>query len=534
MRIKQQFYLNYLRPFVRLALALAITMVVVEPGFCNNLAISNGALTDQDESADTIKVDFDLAWDNSWLDSTNYDATWLFIKYSTDAGKTWSHATLKTSGTDPDGFSVGSGTPIEIIVPADKKGCFIKRSESGTGTLSTSEIQLVWDYGQDGVSDEAVNSIDTRIKIFGIEMVYMPEGSFLAGDEDSDMTACFKGGKVLNAPISITSGAAILFTDEDNGPYYYQSAGNTGEWVSGATFTISAAFPKGYSAFYLMKYEISQGQWIDFFNTLTDGQKATRDITSSAANGKNSDAVVKRNTVSWASSGDAVLVNGREHDRACNFLSWMDLCAYADWAALRPMTELEFEKACRGPGTAYDDEYAWGNRTITAAGSILGTENGTETIMTPGANCCYNDTTFTGGDGGKGPLRCGIFATSSSARPTSGAGYYGVMELSGNVWERCVSAGNPAGLNFIGSHGDGALTDAGNATNSDWPGIDTSPENGVTGAGGSGFRGGSWFETTLGWLTVADRGWAVRTDTDRSNSESNYWGYGGRCSKTAP
>ena len=44
----------------------------------------------------------------------------------------------------------------------------------------------------------------------------------------------------------------------------------------------------------------------------------------------------------------------------CNFLSWMDLAAYLDWAALRPMTELEFEKICRGPNPPIAGEYVWG------------------------------------------------------------------------------------------------------------------------------------------------------------------------------
>ena len=30
------------------------------------------------------------------------------------------------------------------------------------------------------------------------------------------------------------------------------------------------------------------------------------------------------------------------------YISWPDLLAYADWAALRPITELEYEKAARG------------------------------------------------------------------------------------------------------------------------------------------------------------------------------------------
>ena len=53
-----------------------------------------------------------------------------------------------------------------------------------------------------------------------------------------------------------------------------------------------------------MKGEISQGQWVGFFNTLTATQKSTRDITS--ATGKNTDNLTYRNNVSW-SSGDATL-----------------------------------------------------------------------------------------------------------------------------------------------------------------------------------------------------------------------------------
>jgi formylglycine-generating enzyme required for sulfatase activity len=42
-----------------------------------------------------------------------------------------------------------------------------------------------------------------------------------------------------------------------------------------------------------------------------------------------------------------------------NILSWFDVAAYLDWAALRPMTELEFEKVCRGPENRIAGEYAW-------------------------------------------------------------------------------------------------------------------------------------------------------------------------------
>ncbi len=41
---------------------------------------------------------------------------------------------------------------------------------------------------------------------------------------------------------------------------------------------------------------------------------------------------------------------------------------------------------------------------------------------------------------------------------TSGAGYYGATDLSGNVWKRSVNIGNSYGRSFTGTHGTGALT----------------------------------------------------------------------------
>ncbi len=161
------------------------------------------------------------------------------------------------------------------------------------------------------------------------------------------------------------------------------------------------------------------------------------------------------------------------------------------------MTELEFEKACRGTSSATANEYAWGNATTpTAAVTISGTENGTETITTSGANCNYNNTTFTGGDAGQGPLRCGIFAIASSTRASSGAGYYGVMELSGNLWERPVTVGNATGRLFTGLTGDGALNPTtGDANVSLWPGTD-----GL----GAGYRGGYWLNDAT-YARTSDR-----------------------------
>ena len=209
----------------------------------------------------------------------------------------------------------------------------------------------------------------------------------------------------------------------------------------------------------------------------------------------------------------------------------MDGCAYLDWAALRPMTELEFEKAARGPLSPVAGEYAWGSTSITAAVTIsMSPELGLETITTAGANCCYNVTTFSRGDDflgagttyTQGPLRVGIFATSTSTRATSGAGYYGAMELSGNLEERTVTIGNATGRAFTGLHGDGVLVSLagyeGNADVTNWPGTDATPARGVTGGTGGGRKAGSWTNSSCGVCEISDRTVAAQDISSRNSA----------------
>jgi len=113
-----------------------------------------------------------------------------------------------------------------------------------------------------------------------------------------------------------------------------------------------------------------------------------------------------------------------------------------------------------------------------------------------------------------GPVRVGSFAQGSTTRAQSGASYWGIMELSGNLWERTVTVGNTTGRNFSGLHGNGILTSAGHGAVEAWPGGGSS---GITGADGSGFRGGAW-DSPSSQIGGSTRGSAVATNDFRSLS----------------
>jgi hypothetical protein len=89
------------------------------------------------------------------------------------------------------------------------------------------------------------------------------------------------------------------------------------------------------------------------------------------------------------------------------------------------------------------------------------------------------------------------------------------MELSGNLWERPVTVGNGTGRNFTGLHGNGILTSAGHGAVEAWPGGGSS---GITGATGSGVRGGSWLSVAT-FLRVSDRGAAAVTYAGRGSGD---------------
>jgi len=519
-----------MKGFLAYLLVIAALLTGANEGVCANIKVTSPAVGTL--SSGSTGVTFNLSWDASWRNATvigNWDAAWVFVKFRTTTGGTigdWKHASLNNTGHSvPAGATLTTGlvdtSSAFNIASNPAVGVFIYRSADGAGTFTANNVSLSWNYSQDGVT----GSDTVEIRVFAIEMVYIPQAAFFAGD-NATSTYSFKQGSSDNDPWYISSENAITTTNtagtgtgaaETAAQYRYVSGSWTGESATGSVFTIPAAFPKGYQASYMMKGEISQGQWVAFFNTLTATQKSTRDITS--ATGKNSDSLTYRNNVSWSGSGDATLPDrggGATYEWvAMTYLSWGDLTAYLDWAGLRPMSELEFEKAARGIQRAVSGEYAWGSTSITQATSISNAGLSNERAQS-GANAAYGY----GSDASvPGPLRVGSFAYGVATRIASGGGYYGVMELSGNVWERPVTVGNSTGRSLEGRyHGNGALDSSGNPNVTSWPG---------TGATGSGFRGGNWYVDTS-YARISDRDYAAYVDTSR------YYDGGGRGVRVAP
>jgi formylglycine-generating enzyme required for sulfatase activity len=321
-----------------------------------------------------------------------------------------------------------------------------------------------------------------------------------------------------------------------SGEFYYTSAALTGEDTNGATFTIPSSFPNGYDAFYLMKYELSQGAYRDFLNTLTRTQQTARVASTISSDTitnyyvmSGTTSVLARQGIRAPSSGnttnlpvkfgcsvDGDSITNESDDgewTAMNYVSWPDVAAYADWTALRPYTELEYEKSARGINIPVWGEYSWGTTDLTEAISVTATNSGTSSEIGDQegaglANFCNICALW-------GPLRSGFAATASTSRTYAGAGYYGNMELSGNVFEPCVHVGISTGRAFDGRHGDGTLNTTGNANVSNWPGTASGQ---VTGGTGTIAKGGSFNDvehpvserTTSGMTSARNEGAGIR------------------------
>ena len=452
-------------------------------------------------------LSFTITWNNSWYVSTgpsNYDAVWIFVKrQACSSTNAWAHQLLSITSGDHSATAATSVLTVDAVT--DGMGVFVHRTAVGTGTIASHTINIKLA----GNTNPVISKTDAdNFKVFGIEMVNVPQGNFYIGDGRTTNTNNFSNGSSATA-LQITS------TTQSNG---IGVASNYLSNVSyGCSASLPAAFPLGYNNFYCMKTEINQGQFTEFLNTLTYTQQTTlmgiyANVQPNILNSYYANVNGNRCSIIVSAAGvyntkPAVFSSSITYSGA-NYLTWADLTAFLDWAALRPMTEFEYEKSCRGTLTAVANEYPWGSIDLTA-GNISTSANGaneaTNTLTTTKGVCIYNTNQV---------VRGGATALAASDRLNAGATYYGILDMAGNAYEQCIGGAAYDYSGFTNANGDGYLTSTGAANITGWP---------VNGGLNSGtiLRGGSCWSYA-----------SAQTTKDLQTSDRYYYNYSNSLNQT--
>jgi hypothetical protein len=406
----------------------------------NNMLVKNVTTSGDNATNKSIQVQFDMSWDNSWRDGINWDAAWVFMKYK-DASGNWQHVQLNTTG-----FANGTGTANTIQVGSDKVGAFVYRSAAGTGTFTSTSMQLQWNYGLSGLT----SVIGLEIRVFAVEMVYVPQGDFniakgfyvissqCCGGNDFNGLFNAPGGNfpVINQRLSPALSYAITNQYNQQGitaeTANIRIKGDAGIDTNNDGVVDNTTYPTGYKAFYSYKYEMTEQQYADFLNTLSATQITTLGVAGSSL----------------------TLTNGQYFtstpNKACGNSNANRLFAYADWSGVRPMSLLEYNKATYGPFIPIHQN-SWQGGGYTASGNLVGQ--------------------FNNSNGQPVINNVGYLASSTSSRQETGASYYGIMDLTGvNTSEPVIKLNY---FNYTNQNGNGVLGSTGVSDISNWTATNT-------------------------------------------------------------
>jgi formylglycine-generating enzyme required for sulfatase activity len=405
-------------------------------------------------------ISFTIQWDNSWnviAAPSNWDAIWVFVKRQhcdANAQTPWLHETLNSTSTN----HTVTGTVLQVdLASSDNLGVFIRRKEQGVGNISQETVTLTLssDVGSDNIA------------VYGIEMVYVPKGEFYIGFGYSDYYQFTDGNS--NNPKLITK--AI----QDAG---IGAAANYSRDGTGSSGALPSSFPLGYYGYYTMKYEITCKLYCSFLNALTYTQQIylLDDPNAAPTVASPGDKINSRYGYNIEVKSQNALEPAVYACDATDDNSWdqpndgselpvclrvQNLLSFLDWAALRPMTEFEYEKACRGPVMPVFAEYSWGTIDISSNYTIVNQFNTNE----------YSSTAPLGlsNIGNSNLHRVGIEATATSDRIHAGATYYGILNMTGSVYERCVGGWGYDYSAFTNINGDGSISATAVANVNGWP-----------------------------------------------------------------
>ena len=485
-------------------------------------------------------ITFALSWKGSWKNDINCDAVYVFVKYKKQGEYGYHSAKIESASKNdfdysdltPDCVSIsGASSAVGAFVPTERLGMFIyPLNEQNKCDMSIEKIKVGVDIPSDAED----------VQIFALEMVYVPEDKHYVGDPGNGIS---KGGTLKNCLYTYPDKGAYLIESEDeitfapeDGHLYCDLDTPNGRQEDDR-FVIPAEFPKGYKAMWYMKYSLTEGQFVQFLNCLTREQQqshcmadlSTEDIPNYYAV---TDTIEPRDRceVYCSRFGNTLPLPVKFYsaapNRAMNAISFADTSAFACFAGLRPMTELEYEKACRGPLPAVKEEFSWGSTKIGRVFHFDGVDgSGYEkpVAQKPGeiTNCNYGTDiapfekafkTVPDNPGWIGPVTVGLFENSDpnpdlNERERTGASYYGIMELCGNVWENIVTLGREDGRKYVPKHGSGELTKDGYHNMDCWPDPKT--------AAGAGVRGGVFVSPNPTYLHMALRVFGSHTKNDK-------------------
>ncbi len=422
-----------------------------------------------------------VSWENHWRTEINNDAVWVFFKERRGTAD-YPHIKIKSVEC--------SGQTSDCIVAANGAGFIIEPKLNSIGSINL-QARVTFDLPSKTVIPVS------NITSYAIEMVHIPEGEFEIGDTAS-MGTFFRGNNI-NSTYTVTDQPILLGSrgnklnskrvrlrlDGFNYPFLWD---NTHE-------TLNPQYPTGYAPFYIMKYELNQQDYVDFLNTLTRANARTKLPTTYmlSRTGQYGYNIHEGRTGFYTLSPNIPV----------GWVSWMDTLAYLDWAGLRPMSELEYEKAARGSRKPVPEGYPWGTATAeTISGSV--SNIGVETLNA-GGNANFNSAI--GAVVSQGINEETIRQEFLVNRSSSGVSYYYVFELAGSLEEPVITLGTTKGRAYTGEHGDGTIESAQHN-------VDSWGYNENIYSGSRGFRGGSFLSNNT-QIAISYRGKATYSDNTR-------------------